>query len=111
VDTENYNKSAVIEMENPNGIEQLGSMNNDNIKVFCTCEGAVVAVNTKPEHEKREYSVTETEVLGSDFGESIRRSDFEVKWDSFDDPESPRSMTTARKWLIICTLASVSLCS
>ena len=86
-------------------------MDQQNVKAFCTCEGAVVAVPGKPENEKREFSVTETEVLGSDFGVSIRRSDFEVKWDSFHDPDSPRSIAAARKWLVICILASVSLCS
>ena len=92
-------------------LEEARTMEHHNVKVFCTCKGAVVAVPAKPEHEKREFSVTETEMLGSEFGESIRRSDFEVKWDGFSDPDNPRSIAAARKWLIIFILASVSLCS
>jgi hypothetical protein len=117
-----HSNPTLVTMENvvdnrPTGIEDTRVTNKHNdrnlkdVKVFCTCEGAVVAVHAKPEHEKREYSLTETEVLGSDFGESIRTSDFELKWDGFNDPDNPRSMAPARKWLIIIILASVSLCS
>ena len=35
---------------------------------------------------------------------------FEVKWDGGDDPMNPRSMSTARKWVIVFTLAFGSFC-
>ena len=79
---------SVVTQSDENGIPsggeaEGGTVGHHNVKVFCTCEGVVVAVSAKPEHEKCEYSVTETEILRSDFGESIRRSNFEVKWDGF----------------------------
>ena len=35
---------------------------------------------------------------------------FEVKWDGGDDPMNPRNMSTARKWVIVFTLAFGSFC-
>lgn len=35
---------------------------------------------------------------------------FEVKWDGDDDSMSPRSMTFARKWLVVLILAASALC-
>ncbi len=35
---------------------------------------------------------------------------FEVGWDGPDDPMNPKNMRTARKWLVVITLAVGSLC-
>lgn len=35
---------------------------------------------------------------------------FEVRWDGPDDPMNPKNLATARKWLIVITLAFGSLC-
>ena len=35
---------------------------------------------------------------------------FEVDWDGPDDPMNPKNMATARKWLVVVTLAFGSLC-
>jgi len=35
---------------------------------------------------------------------------FEVGWDGPDDPMNPKNMNTARKWLVVMTLALGSLC-
>lgn len=35
---------------------------------------------------------------------------FEVTWDGDDDPMSPKSMSLARKWVIVLVMASSSLC-
>lgn len=36
--------------------------------------------------------------------------DFTVTWDGEDDPKSPRSLTKARKWLIVMIIATSSFC-
>lgn len=36
--------------------------------------------------------------------------EFEVDWDGDDDPMNPRSMNKLRKWLIVLTVSSSSLC-
>lgn len=33
-----------------------------------------------------------------------------VKWDEPNDPQNPRSMATARKWVIVLIMASSALC-
>jgi len=35
---------------------------------------------------------------------------FEVGWDGPDDPMNPKNLHTARKWLVVITLAFGSLC-
>lgn len=85
-------------------------MDHPNVRGFGACESAVVAVPTKAGHEKNDIRVTENEVLGKGSGDSLGL-DYEVKWDGLDDPDNPRSMATAGKWLFIFILASVSLIS
>ena len=36
--------------------------------------------------------------------------EFEVKFTSDDDPNSPKSMSTARKWMIVVIVSATSLC-
>lgn len=36
--------------------------------------------------------------------------DYEVTWDGEKDPQNPKNLTAARKWLIALTLASGSFC-
>ena len=38
------------------------------------------------------------------------RKQFEVTWDGEDDPMNPRTMSKARKWLIVAILATSSTC-
>ena len=38
------------------------------------------------------------------------RKQFEVTWDGEDDPLNPRTMSKARKWLIVTILATSSTC-
>ena len=38
------------------------------------------------------------------------KEDFEVRWDDDHDPLNPRSMGTARKWIIVIILSTSSLC-
>jgi len=38
------------------------------------------------------------------------KEDFEVRWDGDHDPMNPRSMGTARKWIIVIILSASSLC-
>jgi len=87
------------------------NMNHHNLKVFCTCEGAVVVVHGKSEHEKPAILFAENEVLGRESGEDSVRTEYEVKWEGVDDPDNPRSINVPRKWVILMILASVSLCS
>jgi hypothetical protein len=87
------------------------NLDQHNLKVFCTCEGAVVAVHGKSEHEKPAILFTENEVLGRESGEDSLRTEYEVKWEGLDDPDNPRSISVPRKWIILMILASVSLCS
>jgi hypothetical protein len=96
--------------------DQRSDNNNTNtdqhsFKVFSTCEGAVVAVHGKSEHEKPAILFTENEVLGRESGEDSVRPEYQVKWEGLDDPDNPRSMSVSRKWVILMILASVSLCS
>ena len=73
------------------------------------CEGAAVAIPTKAKHEKNDIRVTENEVLGREYADSLGL-DYKVKWGGLNDPNNLRSMATATKWLVIFALASVSLC-
>jgi hypothetical protein len=93
------------------GEDSNTNSNNHNIKVFCTCEGAIVAVHGKIEHEKPTILFTENDVLGRESGEDSIPPEYEVKWEGLDDPDNPRSMGVGRKWVILMILASVSLCS
>ena len=42
--------------------------------------------------------------------EADERSKFEVKWDGELDPENPRTMSQARKWLIVMIASTSSTC-
>lgn len=42
--------------------------------------------------------------------ESRERKRWEVRWDGENDPMSPRSISTGRRWVIVLILASSSLC-
>jgi hypothetical protein len=98
-----------------NGDQRSGNNNTNtdqhSFKVFCTCEGAVVAVHEKSEHEKPAILFTENEVLGRESGEDSVRPEYQVKWEGLNDPDNPRSMRVSRKWVILMILASISLCS
>lgn len=39
-----------------------------------------------------------------------QRKEFEVTWDGEDDPMNPRTMSKARKWLIVTIAATSSTC-
>ena len=57
---------------------------------------------------------TEEEGSGGDVeagGVSVEKDAYEVRWDGGDsDPLNPRSMTMARKWLIVIIVSLSSLC-
>ena len=77
-------------------------------KIICTCDGAVIATDSP----KLSAISTATTVLpGERELEVACPVPFEVHWDSLTNPRNPRNMHTARKWVIILILSSVSLCS
>lgn len=41
---------------------------------------------------------------------SIDGVEFDVKWDGTEDPENPRSMSNARKWICTCVVSLGSVC-
>ena len=77
-------------------------------KIICTCDGAVIATDSR---RLRAISTATTVVPEErDYGET-GLVPFEVHWDGLTNPRNPRNMHTARKWVIILVLSSVSLCS